>query len=375
VLGFTPTLGQVRVATEAIGVVLPDIRAVVDAYAKKDVFDMDETSLCWRLQADNSLATHQLEGRKINKERITLVICANSDSSEKISLTIIGKHLNPRCFKGINRDTLGARYHANAKAWMTQDIFRLWLLDFDRRMQGCQVLLLLDNCRGHPLGEVCGDERGFSQHPRFLPVTKHDLGSPTLRCWDHTHIQSILQKAIQQPTSGWLREQHRQSRKDQHSGCIPPMFLDVSPATIANYFRHYKIRTNDIIHTQQGEVGPPTALIQELQHQMAQLPYRNPMDICNLLNYPEENNYMVVSNDEDITNCIIEELRPQQDEDATSDNDDSVEAPKISTHQAQEYLEGLTLFWMQQKESYHEFSESLKEQKEDVKKINMTGLK
>ncbi len=134
---------------EAIGAALPDIRVVVDAYAKKDVFDMDETGLCWRLQADNSLATHQLEGWKINKERITLVICANSDNNEKILLMIIGKHLNPRCFKGINCDTLGACYHANAKAWMTQNVFRLWLLDFDRRMQGRQVLLLLDNCLGH----------------------------------------------------------------------------------------------------------------------------------------------------------------------------------------------------------------------------------
>ncbi len=84
---------------------------------------------------------------------------------------------------------------------------------------------------------------------------------------------------------------------------------------------------------------------------------------------------MVASNDEDITNRIIEELRPQQDENATSDNDDSVELPKISTRQAQEYLEGLTLFWMQQKENYHEFSESLKEHKETVKKISMIGLK
>ncbi len=109
---------------------------------------------------------------------------------------------------------------------------------------------------------------------------------------------------------------------------------DVSPATIANCFCHCRIRTNDIIHTQQGEVGPPTALIQELQHQVAQLPYGNPMDIRNLLNYPEDNNYMAASNDEDITNRIIEELRPQQDEDATSDNNDSVEPPKINTRQA-----------------------------------------
>jgi hypothetical protein len=120
---------------------------------------------------------------------------------------------------------------------------------------------------------------------------------------------------------------------------------DVSPTTITNFFRHCKIRTSDIIHTQ-GEVGRPTTLIQELQHQVAQLPYRNPMDIYNLLNYPEENNYMVASNDEDITNCIIKEFRPQQDEDAAGNDDDSVELPKINTRQAQEYLEGLTLLWM-----------------------------
>jgi hypothetical protein len=47
---------------EVVGAALPNIRAVVDAYAKKDVFNMDETGLYWCLQADNSLATHQLEG-------------------------------------------------------------------------------------------------------------------------------------------------------------------------------------------------------------------------------------------------------------------------------------------------------------------------
>jgi molybdopterin-guanine dinucleotide biosynthesis protein A len=49
------------------------------------------------------------------------------------------------------------------------------------------------------------------------------------------------------------------------------------------------------------------------------------------INYLEENNYMVAWNDEDITNRIIEKLRSQQDEDVASDNDDSVEPPKIST--------------------------------------------
>jgi hypothetical protein len=34
---------------EAISVTLLDIRAVVDAYAKKDVFNMDEIGFYWRL--------------------------------------------------------------------------------------------------------------------------------------------------------------------------------------------------------------------------------------------------------------------------------------------------------------------------------------
>jgi hypothetical protein len=34
---------------EVVSAALPDIRAVVDAYAKKDVFNMDETGLCWHL--------------------------------------------------------------------------------------------------------------------------------------------------------------------------------------------------------------------------------------------------------------------------------------------------------------------------------------
>jgi len=119
---------------------------------------------------------------------------------------------------------------------------------------------------------------------------------------------------IQQPTFGWLREQHDNLEKisilDAFRLAVPTWVEDVSPAIIANCFRHCKIWTSDIIQTQQGEVGPPTALIQELQHQVAQLPYGNPMDIRNLFNYLKENNYMVVSNDEDITNRIIEELRP-----------------------------------------------------------------
>ncbi len=60
-------------------------------------------------QADNSLASKQLEGRKQNKERITLTICCNGDGSNRLPLWVIGKYKNPCCFKNINKNTLGYR--------------------------------------------------------------------------------------------------------------------------------------------------------------------------------------------------------------------------------------------------------------------------
>ncbi len=222
--------------------------------------------LCWRLQADNSLATHQLEGRKINKECITLIICVNLDNSKKIPLTIIDKHLNPCCFKGINRDTLGVRYNTNAKAWITQNVFRLWLLDFDRRMQGHQVLLLLDNCPGHiPLEKfaemnvVLHNTRVFYLSPNMtLTVQPCNVGIiRTFKAYYKKRFNNLLLDGYENN----IDNPKKISILDAFRLTVLAWVEDVSPTIIANCFRHCKIRTSDIIHTQQGEVGPPTALI------------------------------------------------------------------------------------------------------------------
>jgi hypothetical protein len=100
-------------------------------------------------QADNSLATKQLEGHKQNKERLTLAVCCNADGSKKLPLLIIGKYENPCCFKNVNRDGFGCKYRSNPKAWMTQVIFLEWLKRFDARMARRNVLLIMDNCSTH----------------------------------------------------------------------------------------------------------------------------------------------------------------------------------------------------------------------------------
>ncbi|GJS00100.1 CENP-B homolog protein 2-like protein [Tanacetum coccineum] len=85
---------------------LKSIRDKVDQFEMKDIFNMDETGLFFRLQPDHSLATMQLEGKKQDKERLTVAICCNEDGSEKLPLWIIGKYAKPRCFKNVNLNSL-----------------------------------------------------------------------------------------------------------------------------------------------------------------------------------------------------------------------------------------------------------------------------
>ncbi|XP_055806878.1 CENP-B homolog protein 2-like [Solanum dulcamara] len=65
---------------------LPSIRSKLDQFELKDIYNMDKTGLFYRLKADYSLATKQLEGRKKDKEKITLALCCNGDGSDKVPL-------------------------------------------------------------------------------------------------------------------------------------------------------------------------------------------------------------------------------------------------------------------------------------------------
>ena len=97
----------------------------------KDIFNIDETGLFFRLQAHHFLTTTQLKGRKQDKERLTIVICYNEDGSEKVPLWIIGKYAKPRCFKNINLNSLNCHYQANKRAWMTGMLFEEYVRRFD----------------------------------------------------------------------------------------------------------------------------------------------------------------------------------------------------------------------------------------------------
>ena len=78
----------------------------------------------YRLEPDRTLATKRLSGRKKNKERLSIALCANADGSHKLSPLIIGKYAKPCCFKNVNIFNFQMTYRSNSKAWMLTTIFQ-----------------------------------------------------------------------------------------------------------------------------------------------------------------------------------------------------------------------------------------------------------
>ncbi|CAC5399120.1 Receptor-type tyrosine-protein phosphatase T,Tyrosine-protein phosphatase non-receptor type 22,Receptor-type tyrosine-protein phosphatase kappa,Receptor-type tyrosine-protein phosphatase F,Tyrosine-protein phosphatase 99A,Tyrosine-protein phosphatase Lar,Receptor-type tyrosine-protein phosphatase alpha,Receptor-type tyrosine-protein phosphatase epsilon,Receptor-type tyrosine-protein phosphatase gamma,Receptor-type tyrosine-protein phosphatase N2,Receptor-type tyrosine-protein phosphatase U,Receptor-type ty len=89
-------------------------------------------------------------GGKRSKERLTVMVCTNMSGSKKVEILVIGKSVNPRCFKNVK--TLPTQYEANKKAWMTSEIFINWINKLDKKFlrQQRKVAMIVDNCPAHP---------------------------------------------------------------------------------------------------------------------------------------------------------------------------------------------------------------------------------
>ncbi|XP_043828483.1 tigger transposable element-derived protein 4 [Dromiciops gliroides] len=120
-------------------------------YHPKDIFNVKETGLLYRMLPTNTFA---FKGEacsigKQSKERITLVVGANMDGSEKLPLLVIGKNKNPHCFNNVK--SLPVHYEANRMAWLTLDIFELWMQKLDEKFQAQKrrVVVFLDSLPAH----------------------------------------------------------------------------------------------------------------------------------------------------------------------------------------------------------------------------------
>ena len=129
---------------------LPDI---CKGYKLEDIFNADMTGLFYRTLPNRSMVVKGVacKGGKKAKDRMTALVACRA-MGEKLKLLVIGRSAKPRAFQGYKLSSLGVTYTSNKKAWMTSQIFSDWLTSIYNKMkiQGRNILMLIDNCSAHP---------------------------------------------------------------------------------------------------------------------------------------------------------------------------------------------------------------------------------
>ena len=112
---------------------------------------------------------------KQSKEILTVLLAA-SMTGKKLTPFVIGKSLNPRCSKTINKENLSVAWMENKKAWINSILYIEWLTNLNAIMknQKRHILLVVDNCSAHPIvsdGLVSEDE----ERNEPLPIMEENI--------------------------------------------------------------------------------------------------------------------------------------------------------------------------------------------------------
>uniref|UniRef100_M3Z8K7 Tigger transposable element derived 7 n=1 Tax=Mustela putorius furo TaxID=9669 RepID=M3Z8K7_MUSPF len=139
------------------------------------LYSGDETDLFWKSMPENIQASRKeicLPARKINKERLSALLCANADGTHKLKSVIIGKSKLPRSVKE-DTGTIPVIYKPSKDVWFTRELFSEWFFQnfvpevrhFQLNVLGfheedVRALLLLDSSPVHPSAESLSSEDG-----------------------------------------------------------------------------------------------------------------------------------------------------------------------------------------------------------------------
>jgi hypothetical protein len=147
-----------------------ELKELIGQYSPQDVFNFDESALFYRLPPNKTLATVKRNGKKSEKDRITVAFCCNATGTEKMDLVVIGQSKQPRAFRKANTKSMRFEYFNNKTAWQNRSTFDEWIRRFDAKMHGRRVLLLLDNASSHYMTREC-----YNVKIKFLPpnMTAH----------------------------------------------------------------------------------------------------------------------------------------------------------------------------------------------------------
>ncbi|XP_008120136.1 tigger transposable element-derived protein 3 [Anolis carolinensis] len=133
------------------------------------------------------------------KDRLTVLLCANMDSSDKRDPLVVGKAPRP---PGVPQELPPATYRADGQARMTAALFAEWLWTFNEEAKAGQrhVALFVTPCAAHPAVELSNVRMVFVPRHENHPL---ELGtSRVFRCHYRRRMLTRLVVALGGQTSG-----------------------------------------------------------------------------------------------------------------------------------------------------------------------------
>ncbi|TYZ64290.1 hypothetical protein PybrP1_013123 [[Pythium] brassicae (nom. inval.)] len=92
------------------------LRKIVRMYHQDNAYNMDETALFYRALPWISLCLVRAPALKQHEDGITMVVAANADTSDKLSLLFLGRSKRPRW---LARTPKIVGYVSTSRSWMT----------------------------------------------------------------------------------------------------------------------------------------------------------------------------------------------------------------------------------------------------------------
>uniref|UniRef100_A0A6B2EH65 Putative tigger transposable element-derived n=1 Tax=Phlebotomus kandelakii TaxID=1109342 RepID=A0A6B2EH65_9DIPT len=181
----------------------------------EQIYIADESGL-WYQKLPNKTLVEKIQktapGYKVNKERLTMLACANATGLHKLPLFIIGKAEKPRAFKGVDLNDLPVKYGHQTSSWMSKKLFTEWFFeDFAPRVQEYlrsmglpeRAILLLYNTPVHPPEEelICGGIRVIYLPPNVTATTQ-PMGQNVLESIKTKYRRSFVTFLLQQIENG-----------------------------------------------------------------------------------------------------------------------------------------------------------------------------
>ncbi|KAG7158169.1 Tigger transposable element-derived protein 1-like 49 [Homarus americanus] len=141
----------------------PFLREIMEEgqYTDDQLFNMDESGLFWKKLPSKTFVVKiasKCRGRKLQKERITVLFATNASGTCKLMLSVIHTACKPHAYKSMDMTKLNVHWLTARKARMFSTLSLSWFDDCfvpnakkfcEQQNVPFKILLLLDNAPGH----------------------------------------------------------------------------------------------------------------------------------------------------------------------------------------------------------------------------------